>query len=72
MTADEIEKAYQEVCSGYPTPKIMWMSGKTLLEFLARAGDARTVTDDGHVIVAHEFYCVTDTGIWLVEDDDVT
>jgi hypothetical protein len=67
MTADEIEKSYQEVTSGYEEPKIMWILGKTLKEFLAKQGGTRTATNDGHVIVDGEMYCVTDTGIWLAE-----
>ena len=69
VTADEIEKSYQEVCFGYDEPDIMWLLGKTLKEFLRQVGDARTVTDDGHPIVDSEMYVMTRKGIFLVEDD---
>jgi hypothetical protein len=68
MKAAEIEKLYQQTIFGYDEPEVMYLRGETLKRMLLGLGDTTTKhTNDGHLIVDAELYCMTKKGIYLVE-----
>lgn len=67
MSAEEIERTYQDIMLSRDETMIMYLKGKTLREFAAQTGHTVETTSDGHPIDDEAFYVVTADSIHLVE-----